>query len=144
MNRPAILATILACAPALAAAQSATDDAELFPEDERVLRFGTAERHVTFAPFVQYYDLGLVESDLDGREDEGSELRLARLYLFGRTGDLSGTFAYNFDNSDFPIAYAYLTKRVTAMLDLSHTRLTAGPDDGAETTALTLRGQIAF
>ena len=42
------------------------------------------------------------------------------------------------------VANAYLTKRITATLDLSHTRLTAGPDEGAETTALTLRGQIAF
>ena len=100
------LAALLAAAPALAAAQSSTDDAELFPEDERVLRFGTEERHVALAPFVQY-DLGLAESDLEDREDDGGTLRLARLYVFGRAGDLSGTYAQNLDDDDFPIAYAF-------------------------------------
>ena len=106
MNRLPIFAAIVICAPALAAAQSATGDADLFPEDERVLRFGTDARNVTLAPFVQY-DLGTVESDLEGREEDGGELRLARLYAFGRAGDLSGTFAYNSDDGDFPIAYAF-------------------------------------
>ena len=100
------LAVLLAAVPSLAAAQSATGDAELFPEDERVLRFGTEERHVTLAPFVQY-DLGTVRSDLDDREDDGGTLRLARLYAFGRAGDLSGTYAQNLDDADFPIAYSF-------------------------------------
>ena len=106
MTRLLPLAALLAAAPALAAAQSSTGDADLFPEDERVLRFGTDERHVTLAPFVQY-DFGTVRSDLEDREDEGGTLRLARLYVFGRAGDLSGTYAQNLDDDDFPIAYAF-------------------------------------
>lgn len=107
MIRFPILVAALSFLPAFAAAQSSTDDSELFPEDERVLRFGTEARNVTLAPFLQY-DLGIVESDIDGREDDGGELRLARLYEFGRLGNLSGTFAYNFHDGDSPIVYAFV------------------------------------
>ena len=109
------LTLALAVATASSAwAQSATDDSDLFPENEQVLRFGTGDRNVTLSPFVQY-DFGPVAASdgvADGYDDT---LRLVRLYVFANFDALSGTFAYNFDNRSFPFAYAFLS------LDLSDT-----------------------
>ena len=103
------LSVLLTLAAAQAAAQSATDDSDIFPEDEQVLRFGTSERNVTLAPYLQY-DLGHVDEDLPGvTGGRGEELRRARLYVFGAYGDLTGTIAQNFNNDGFPLAYAFAT-----------------------------------
>ena len=111
--RAPALASVLALAAHQAAAQSATDDGDLFPEDEQILRFGTSERNVTLAPYLQY-DLGHVDTDLPGvTGGQGNELRRARLYVFGTYGDLSGTLAQNFDNDGFPLAYAFATYAAT-------------------------------
>ncbi len=112
MRARALAAALLAVA-AQAAAQSAVDDGDIFPVDERVLRFGTSERNVTLAPYVQY-DLGHVDADLPGvAGGRGDELRRARLYVFGTLGDLSGTLAENFEDDDFPLAYAFASYALT-------------------------------
>ena len=115
--RRILLAALLLSLATGAMAQSATDDSDLFPEDEQVLRFGTADRNVTLSPYLQY-DFGPVAAS-DGLSDGYDDrLRRARLYVFANFDALSGTFAINLDEDayeSFPIQYAFLS------LDLSDT-----------------------
>ncbi|MCK5934197.1 MAG: hypothetical protein KAG89_18730 [Fulvimarina manganoxydans] len=100
----AVLA-VLCAQPALA--ESGTNDAELFSQDERFLQFGTNERNITLAPFIQldggYFDLK------PGREDWNEDVNLARLYVYGSYDQFGGTFAYDFEDDVFPVRYGFVT-----------------------------------
>ena len=95
-------------------AQSATDDSDLFSEDERILRFGDDGTNITVAPFVQF-DGGHVWLD-PGADDFEGETALARLYIFGKAGDASGTLAYDFQNDT--LRYAFVGYKVTDRLEI--------------------------
>ncbi|MCH2487388.1 MAG: OprO/OprP family phosphate-selective porin, partial [Erythrobacter sp.] len=95
-------------------AQSATDDSDLFSSDEQVLRIGDEDSNITFAPFVQF-DGGPVWLD-PGEDDWQGETALARLYVFGQLGDLSGTLAYDFESD--VLRYAFLGYAVTDRLTI--------------------------
>ena len=84
-------------------AQSATDDSDLFSPDEQVLRIGDGDTNITFAPFLQL-DGGRVWLD-PGEDDLQGETALARLYVFGKAGDFSGTLAYDFESDVLRYAF---------------------------------------
>ena len=86
-------------------AQSATNDSELFSADERILEFGTQARNVTVAPFVQF-DAGRYDFD-PGPSGTDSVVNLGRLYLYGSYDRFGGTLAFDLQNDDFPIRYAF-------------------------------------
>ena len=123
MSLPRLAAAfVVAAMPTASLAQSATDDSDLFPADEQVLRFGGDDASVTFSPFVRL-DGGYRDVDPDGALgglDDGwdSSLRLARLYAFLDFGRVGGTIAYNFHDTDFEWAYAFATYEVTDALTL--------------------------
>ena len=51
---PRLALALPLCAAAIPAmAQSATDDSDLFPEDEQYLRFGNATTNIVISPFPQ-------------------------------------------------------------------------------------------
>lgn len=109
------LAGTLLVASTPAFAQSATDDSDLFPEDEQFLRFGNETTNVVISPFIQL-DGGYTEIEgLGGTVDEGfdAKVRLARLYVFLNGEDVGGTFAFNFHDTDFDVAYAFASLDVT-------------------------------
>ena len=111
----ASFAMLLSATPALA--QSATDDSDLFPEDEQVLRFGNDTNNVVISPFIQL-DGGYTSIDPDGAfggVDEGfdAKVRLARLYVFLNGERVGGTLAFNFHDTDFDVAYAFASFDVT-------------------------------
>lgn len=114
MSRLFLSAAVLACPAMPLAAQSATDDSDLFPTDERILRIGGDETNITFAPFVQF-DGGHVWLD-PGEDDWQGETALARLQIFGRAGDFSGTFAYDFN--DDTLRYAFVDYDVSDRLTI--------------------------
>ncbi|WP_158555055.1 OprO/OprP family phosphate-selective porin [Fulvimarina endophytica] len=114
-----ILASVLLCAAALprdAHAQSATNDSDLFPTNERYLQFGGDDRNITIAPFVQL-DGGYLDFD-PGRSGWRSEVALARLYLFGTYDKLDATFAYDFENESRPLRYLFLSYQFMDNLDV--------------------------
>ena len=100
-------------------AQSATDDSDLFPEDEQFLRFGDDTASLTLSPFVQL-DGGYVRTSPDDAFgfDEGfrDEVRLARLYAFFDAGRLGATLAVNFHPTEFDWSYAFVDYDVTDSL----------------------------
>lgn len=104
----ALLAFATICLPHAALAQSAGDDSDLFPQDEQILRFGTSDRNITIAPFIQL-DGGYVSPEPSGGSGFSEELRLARLYLYGAYDQFGGTLAFDLENDDFPIRYAFVT-----------------------------------
>ena len=67
MLRSLTLALSLAALPAVALAQSATDDSDLFPQDEQYLRFGNDTTNVVISPFIQL-DGGYSAVDAVGKE----------------------------------------------------------------------------
>ena len=94
-------------------AQSATDDSDLFPQDEQVLRFGNDTTNVVISPFIQL-DGGYVSTDPDLFDDGlDANVRLARLYLFFNGERVGATFAANFHDTDFDISYAFVSLDVT-------------------------------
>ena len=110
-------AALLGVPAAPALAQSATDDSDLFPQDEQVLRFGNDTTNVVISPFLQL-DGGYTSIDPNGALggiDEGwdAKVRLARLYVFLNGERVGGTFAANFHDTQFDVAYAF------ASLDVS-------------------------
>ncbi len=108
-----VILSITGMAPA--SAESAQNDSRLFPSDERVLEFGTQERNITVAPFVQF-DGGYYDQD-PGRSAFGSSINLARIYLFGAYDAFGGTLALDTENNAFFYRYAFVdyqpTDRVT-------------------------------
>ena len=107
------LPATLALAPLSALAQSATDDSDLFPEDEQVLRFGTPDYNVTLSPFVQL-DAGITDvAPEPARDGTDAKVRLARLYAFVNAGPLRGTYAQNVHDTEFDVQYAFLSYDLT-------------------------------
>ena len=125
MTRPlltlaALVALVSAQPLAPALAQSATDDSDLFPEDEQVLRFGTSDHNLTISPFVQL-DAGITDISPEPAADgSDAKVRLARLYAFVNAGPFGGTYAHNFHDTEFETVYAFvdydLTDRLTVKL----------------------------
>ena len=119
--RLAVLLCSLALAWSAAAvpsalAQSATDDSDLFPEDEQVLRFGTAARNLTLSPFVQL-DAGIADVSPEPAADgSDAKLRLARLYAFVNAGPFGATYAHNFHDTRFETVYAFVDYDLTDSL----------------------------
>ena len=113
------LATVALCAlmatPALA--QSATDDSDLFPADEQVLRFGNDTNNVVISPFIQldggYASIGPDNVFMDLDEGWNANVRLARLYVFLNGERVGGTLAFNFHETDFDVAYAFASLDLT-------------------------------
>ena len=102
-----VFAVLIAAAAGPALAQSATDDSDLFPEDEQILRFGNDTTNVVVSPFIQL-DGGYTDVDPDRFEDEfDAKVRLARLYVFFNGEDVGGTLAVNFHDTDFDVQYAF-------------------------------------
>ncbi|PXA98316.1 hypothetical protein DMC47_09235 [Nostoc sp. 3335mG] len=102
------------CMTSPAAAQSATDDSENFVEDENYLRLGTADRHVTLAPFIQL-DGGYADRSPGGGGWD-ARLRLARFQLFAQYDRAKLTFAYDSNNDAFPLRYAFVSYDISDAL----------------------------
>ncbi|MDY8110429.1 porin [Fulvimarina sp. 2208YS6-2-32] len=100
--------------PSLAAAQSATNDAGLFSENERFLRFGSSDRNITLAPFIQL-DGGYTDFT-PGKDFWDTSDNLLRLYVYGTYDQFGGTFAYDFQNRTFPVRYAFVNYSPTDRL----------------------------
>ena len=101
-------------------AQSATDDSDLFPQDEQVLRFGNDTTNIVVSPFIQldggYTSIG-PDGALGGLDDGwDAKVRLARLYVFFNGDRVGGTFAANFHDTQFDIAYAFASLDLTDSL----------------------------
>ena len=116
-----LLLTLILAAPAsVALAQSSSDDSDLFPEDERVLRLGNSERNITLSPFIQL-DAGFVSVDEEGGAggfDDGfvTDTRLVRPYVFFAYDSFGGTFAYDIEAEDY--RYVFLTYEVDDTLEV--------------------------
>lgn len=112
-----LLALLLTGATAPALAQSATDDSDLFPEDEQFLRFGNDTTNVVISPFLQLdggYTAISPDSFGDGVEDGfDGKVRLARLYVFLNGERVGGTLALNFHDTEFDVAYAFASLELT-------------------------------
>lgn len=111
-----LVALFVVTAPTLAWAQSATDDSDLFPEDEQVLRFGGPDRNLTLSPFIQL-DAGITDISPEPAEDgSDAKVRLARLYAFVNAGPFGGTYAHNFHDTEFETVYAFVDYDLTDSL----------------------------
>ncbi|MEN3791250.1 porin [Fulvimarina sp. MAC3] len=110
----ATLALGTALLPHSASAESATNDADLFSENDRFLEFGTPDRNITLAPFIQL-DGGYTDFD-PGSDYWDTSDNLVRLYVYGSYDDFGGTFAYDFQNKTFPVRYAFINYSPTDRL----------------------------
>lgn len=104
---PSTFATLaLSITPALA--QSTTDNSDLFPENEQVLRLGNDTNNIVILPFIQL-DGGYTAIEPDGAfgdvdEEWDANVRLAQLYVFLNGDWVDGTLAFNFHDTDFACA----------------------------------------
>ena len=80
------------------------------------LAFGGEGRSLRFEPFVQV-DV-LAAEDTDGLPAQSTDLNLARLYVTGEAGDLSGTLAYEFQDAG-GWRYAYLSYAATERVSVT-------------------------
>lgn len=110
----AALAMGTALSPLNANAESATNDSELFSESDRFLEFGTSDRNITLAPFIQL-DGGYTNFN-PGSDFWDTSDNLLRLYVYGSYDQFGGTFAYDFQNKSFPVRYAFINYSPTDRL----------------------------
>ncbi|WP_181408077.1 OprO/OprP family phosphate-selective porin [Pararhizobium mangrovi] len=84
--------------------------------EQNYLRFGTSERNVTIAPFIQF-DIGSADADPYGAFgtdlDRDTDFRRARIYASFDYDAFGGLLTVDFANDDAPLTYLFVNYDIT-------------------------------